>query len=556
MKITKIAAQAAVLVALISGCDTVDTFDWNSKYYGTADQVYSRSFAELFPKVSCDNIWSTVNTDSVKVTVLSPDATVGAQVFTSDPTGSRSDCFMMYEGTINTGSAATLVFDAPKGLEYVYVGLVQSDGVRVVIPVEMGNSKSIRLKPVQSYMSAGISLLTPASTSFYPFTSSYYNHSATTYSQFLSNFNRSNGLCTSFEYMSRGSDIYLIPFGNSTESRRTLYYYAYNPTGTTLETVEAAIGDGTISGTELYASSETVVWATGSSTQPYRTKPYILRGVPAGYHVLFYTVSTSGRVLASNANYNSNGRPAAGVMEVNGHTIVRFDDTGSNASINGTRTRGYDDFAFGLYGGVVIDFENSPSSYNEYGVTYAFEAPLTTEETDFDFNDAIVRVHHVAGRTQLHIVPVAVGEKGCEINLAACGSVRQAELHALLGTDTTETVNTTSITVTQFDTTTVSVASDYLMSQNLQDIQFNLKVGSESVRSYTLPSAGSNTNVFLIASPRWNWSLEGTSIDVPYPQVVRWAAVPDGYSTWYTTLWSTLNTKAEALSFLAGDDQL
>ena len=557
MKISWFAISAVSLLALISGCDTVDTFDWNSKYYGTPDQVYAKTFNTLFPKIKESTTWSTLQTDSIRVTALSPEATMGVQVFTAEPCGSRSDCFMLYEGTINTGRSAKLVFDVPMGLNYVYVVFIQKDGARTVFPITVGGVRSIRVNPAQSYTAAGMSLVEPSTSSFYPFASSYYTHSYTTYSEFRSNFNRSNGLCTSFEYMSLGNDIYLIPFGNSSETNRTLYYYAYNPTGISTDDVKAAISAGTLSGTRLYASGDQVVWAVNSTSEPYRTKPYILRGVPSGYRVLFYTVSTSGAILTSNANYNSNSVPAAGVMEVNGHTIVRFDETGSNASANGTRTRGYDDLAFGLYGGTVLDYESNSASYKEFGVTYALEAPMTTAETDCDFNDAVVRVHHVAGRNKVRIVPVAVGEKGCELNVAFQGTVYQSELHELLGSDTTMTVNTETITVKTFDTTTVEVPDGYLLANNLHDIRFGVKVGATEERFYSLPTAsGATTNVFVLATPRWDWPLEGTSISTPYPSVVRWAAVPTAYSGWYTTTWSTATDRIKAGSFIAGDSQI
>lgn len=557
MKISGIIALLGLSMALMASCDTVDTFNWEEKYYGTPDQVYNKTFNNVFTKVGDSIRWTTVEAATVRVTPLTPDESVGVQLFTAEPYGSRSDCFMLYEGTIATGESSALTFDNPMGLEYVYVGLVQSDGARVVFPLSVGSARSIRIKPAQSYSAAGISLLTPSSPSgYYPFASKYYSHSNDTYYEFRNNFNRSNGLCTSFEYMSLGNDIYIIPFGNSDEKDRTLYCYVYNPAGTTLETVKESVTNGTISGTRIYASGDAVVSAVSSTTEPYRTKPYILRGVPSGYHVLFYTVSTSGRILTSNATCNSDNLPAGGIMEVNGHTIVRFDETGSNASVNGTRTNGYDDLAFGLYGGVVTDFENSAASYTEYGVTYAFEAPLTTAETDMDFNDAIVRVQHVCGRNSLHIIPVAVGEKGCEIDVAFQNAVRQPELHTLLGADTSVTVNTASITVKTFDTTTVEVSSDYLISNNQQDIQFNLRVGSTDQRSYKLPAEpASLTNVFVIGSPRWNWSVEGSRIDTPYPYVIRWAAVPSGYSAWYGSTWTSLNSHTKAHSFLAGDSQ-
>ncbi len=557
MKISRLVISAVSLLALMSGCDTVDTFDWNSKYYGTPDQVYAMTFNTLFPKIKESSTWSTLQTDSIRVTALSPEATMGVQVFTAEPCGSRSDCFMLYEGTVNTGRSAGLVFDVPMGLSYVYVAFVQKDGARTIFPMSVGGVRSMRVNPAQTYTAAGMSLVEPSTSSYYPFASSYYTHSYTTYSEFRSNFNRSNGLCTSFEYMSLGNDVYLIPFGNSDETDRTLYYYAYNPTGITTDDVKAAISAGTISGTRLYASSDQVVWSVNSTSEPYRTKPYILRGIPSGYRVLFYTVSNSGKILTSNANYNSNSVPAAGVMEVNGHTIVRFDEAGSNASVNGTRTNGYDDLAFGLYGGAVLDFENDPSSYKEYGVTYAFEAPLTTAETDCDFNDAIVRVHHVVGRNKLLIIPVAVGEKGCELHVDFKETVILPELHQLLGTDTTATVNTESITVTKFDTTTIEVPADYLLTNNLHDIRFGVKVGTTAERYYSLPTAtGTTTNVFVLASPRWNWSLEGTSIATPYPSVVRWAAVPTAYSNWYTTTWTTITDRINNGSFIAGDSQI
>lgn len=540
---------------LISGIWTAcrEDFDFDSQYNKSIDQQYNLYFTELFEQVDPAHTWNTTSLREVTLYVLSPETEASVQIFTSDPRGKRADCYLLSEQQVASDAYETVTFDAPTSLNYVYAGIRTSQGARWVQPICVNDPTTaqlnVNLRSGSSGTTAALTLIRPSATS-QPY---YYPRSF--YTSYTATMNQAHGLCTWFEYASLGRDIYVAPAGNSTEGGRTLCFSVYNPDK--LSPAEAAerIAAGTLRSYPILCTDTAALDFAPKETEKYGiSRPFIIRNVPLGFRLLFYTVATGGDGSRryTLASLNAGQAVGAAAMDIDGRTMVRFTRLGDNTNTGGTQPAGQIDLAFGLFGGQLIDYEPADEK-NEMAYTVVCEVIRDTLP-DMDYNDAVVRLAHVTGRDSLTITGLAVGDT-IPIGVAWDGKRVFQELHESFGRDVSVPVNTGRHTAINLPKTQVQVPAGFSITQSASRLSFVASRPTGDVVSLTLPVNGAAPRVMIIANPMWEWPAEGVALQEAYPLFGRYVRNTSN-QTWCNAPWSTLNSDiTQRSSYLRTDVQ-
>ena len=153
---------------------------------------------------------------------------------------------------------------------------------------------------------------------------------------------------------------------------------------------------------------------------------------------------------------------------------------------------------------------------------------------DFDFNDVVFEVQHVAGEPTARITPLAAGGT-LETYLMRGDEIISGEWHALFGdVPVTQMINTTQITHTA-KPFTIPVPEDFSISssvdgdgyqKNMGDFHIMVvRPGGAKTTIITPPCAGAAPQMMLIFQPEgkpWRWPIERHHIKLAYPSFTDW----------------------------------
>ena len=152
---------------------------------------------------------------------------------------------------------------------------------------------------------------------------------------------------------------------------------------------------------------------------------------------------------------------------------------------------------------------------------------------DYDFNDIVFGVTHKAGETTATITPMAAG--GVYKAEIYYNNELIGEIHELLGHSVKEDgkypmINTGVTTENSKDIKTITVPSDFTMSENMGG--FNIKVtipqegeeatglGGQAVRIWGTEE-GKAPQMFMLEGT-WRWPKEKQNIEDAYPNFAKW----------------------------------
>ncbi|MGM9719741.1 MAG: DUF4842 domain-containing protein [Prevotella sp.] len=157
------------------------------------------------------------------------------------------------------------------------------------------------------------------------------------------------------------------------------------------------------------------------------------------------------------------------------------------------------------------------------------------DTNDYDFNDVVFKVSHVAGETTAYVTPLAAG--GVLETYIIYGTKELGETHQLLGSDkkadgSYPIINTYSITA-QGQKIPVTVPSDFSMANNMGG--FAIHVVRTHTNAYTIyaPTSGLAPQMFCVPGT-WAWPKERVNIEVAYPQFANWSANSNNIE-WYNS---------------------
>ena len=153
---------------------------------------------------------------------------------------------------------------------------------------------------------------------------------------------------------------------------------------------------------------------------------------------------------------------------------------------------------------------------------------------DYDFNDVVFKVSHVAGQTTATVTPLAAG--GVYESHIMYGITDLGETHQLLGANPTTgnypMINTSRITA-QGTSKIISVSADFSLANGMGSfgIKVNANGSNKDAMLITAPSTGTAPQIFCVPGS-WAWPTERTPIQEAYPQFSNWSANTNNIE-WY-----------------------
>lgn len=165
---------------------------------------------------------------------------------------------------------------------------------------------------------------------------------------------------------------------------------------------------------------------------------------------------------------------------------------------------------------------------------------------DFDFNDVVFEVEHVAGRLVATIRPLAAGGTLPTYLCRDGKRVNNREWHSIFGKDHTTMVNTGQVSAQANPSTfTIDVPADFSLTSGIDGDGgsihenykknmggFSLEVLKDNGSVYTVeaPGAGTAPQMILIfqkEDKKWEWPTERTNIKSAYPGFESWMKAGD-----------------------------
>lgn len=407
--------------------------------------------------------------------------------------------------------------------------------------------------------------------------------------------NYDEGLCTDFEFVATGDDIVMTTFytcTSATDQIKGFYYYPQN--GEKVEnfynnedriftitadqktnfswknfSVSSYYGDeiygynnewesSATSGNTVgsYNSISTIyslwgpnyIWVNNEKTlhetvgydfPAVRSQSYKVSGVPAGSHVVFFLQNNTNKsytrsALNTTVTYTDLSRQAPGLYaglipsQIEDTYIVGFEDALGYTEIPNID---YDinDAVFAFTGGLVPeDHEDEIEQAQSWMIAYEDLGG----SFDYDFNDVVLKVTSVAGRSTATISVMAAGGT-LPVALTYAGNTLCANIHEAFGVDNATIVNAASgkhteyaakaFTVTGLTDSNPFVLSKVGISVNQGDgsistiyaPQYYLQgIGEEAMWIGTDDSKKDTTVPYaiLIGSSNWDWPDENVSI--------------------------------------------
>lgn len=239
-----------------------------------------------------------------------------------------------------------------------------------------------------------------------------------------------------------------------------------------------------------------------------------------------YSSQKTVRTWYTDASLNADGDTHAAYFESgnmeNNYKYLCFEDFESNKSVDGVQSdRDFNDLVFVFNPApIIVTNVNRPW-------VLALEDLGTTD--DYDFNDAVIGIEHIAGQKTARVTPLAVGAT-LPIYLKYNGKQVGEELHTYWGATATEgkypMINTSGAykaATVAFPEITVGENFSLLEFTENQNGGLSFKVGDglDDTVNATPPHAGIAPQVICVPWT-WDWPRERTRIDSAYPGFTTW----------------------------------
>lgn len=222
----------------------------------------------------------------------------------------------------------------------------------------------------------------------------------------------------------------------------------------------------------------------------------------------------------SNFNAETYSSSHAATFKVQDKIVIGFEDAGAYSSVDFD----YNDCIFLLDGNFDEEIIPDPipeEKPEENSWIIACEDLGSTD--DYDFNDIVFKVSHVAGQNVATVTPLAAG--GIYESHILFNNVALGETHQMLGAKATEgnypMINTSSITATG-TSQTVTVPTDFSLANSMGGFGITVKTNDNiNAVIITAPDAGEAPQMFCVPGT-WAWPTERTKIQEAYPNFADW----------------------------------
>lgn len=213
---------------------------------------------------------------------------------------------------------------------------------------------------------------------------------------------------------------------------------------------------------------------------------------------------------------------------VNGNTTTRKTNTYicvEDMPLDGDKD--YNDFIFLLEGTQTHIAEGE----DQDPVRYLYTVEDLGGTYDYDFNDVVFEVSHIAGVDHLHVTPIAAGGSlPAYVQFTSGGTTTTSEeFHSYFGVGSDAMVNTNSYDILTTTDLNFSCPADWTHTLKGESNGFSviIKKSGEQAVTVSEPSAGAAPQM-LILNSGWAYPKEQVRINVPYPGFQEWG---QGYKT-------------------------
>lgn len=272
-----------LLIALsLVGCS-----DYDNGF--TEKQIaFQQAFREQFGDIDPNHTWSTVTRSTLTVGVDMPgfDDPYTVRVYTANPRGKVSNCYLLGQWTADSPSPHDYVFDMPAGLKTVWVAVTKQNGGRYVQQARIVDHKCTANFTLSSgaygktRAASDIKVNEPDGAWEYFKREKYYNKdydpekSSIEDAGFIQIYpeddvDYESGICTDFEIVVTGTDpIKMTHFYSNTDANDPVLFFVYRPDDG--ETLEEAYADKSRHMVLCeHASDHVLHYKPNSATQPF-----------------------------------------------------------------------------------------------------------------------------------------------------------------------------------------------------------------------------------------------------------------------------------------------
>lgn len=582
-----VGASAMAMLVGITSCSDYDNG------YDDKSLAYKESFIEAFGSIDPNHTWNMAQSCSVDVTVNMP-GTFTIKVWTADPRmeGSNSYLIGKYEN-VSGGGTSTFLCDIPSTVETAYVGAIDEDGNRFVVPASVTNRKvkasigvqgtryvvgntsgTIKVSPAEKWEMKAEDVLRPI--------------------ERLPEYENNTGkVAQNFEYYSQGPftiyPMYSITGNTGRDSNygEQIGIYIVNADGTKSETQWVWQPHPTDNQSpdwlEGYYVNEwggywqPITWPQQFFTNLYDKKVFegsytrirtegITIDIPVGTKFGFVIDASGGGPYYSNSEYNKDeGWPyrvefsgtdggefsgTDGVKDTYAATFIYEDklylafedwcysDPGHDNDFNDVVFGFKDDITRPLI--IDKDVDDDP-------MTYIVACEDLGGSFDWDFNDVVYGIEHVSGQNTARIkllaaggtLPVNITYNNQNVTFTSPAGSTCTDLHEAFGVAQDVPVNVGYYQADAVYSHPFYVnANAFSLSTDAQMFKINVKYkdGSE-VAEIGVPShSGVEPQAFLVADPNWKWPLEGIRITTRYGDFEKWV-VDSKNEQWCSSVW-------------------
>lgn len=254
--------------------------------------------------------------------------------------------------------------------------------------------------------------------------------------------------------------------------------------------------------------------------------------------------------------YNENGGPAANkhwigddlgkyghvaVIETNGRQYLGFDDW-YEGNAHQYYYPEYDHLVFSYSGDLkpagTITVDSVDVPVVDEPICWSLACEDLGDAADYDFNDVVLRISHVAGETVAHCTLLASG--GTLYNTIYFNDqlVGGGEVHSMFDVDVTTMVNTQKVGAEKEPVSfNVTVPEDFTMSDvNMGGfvIKRFSEDGSVYVGQVAAPAKGQIPYMICVPS-NWKWPWEMTNITDAYKNFATWCSDHTQSQDWFLT---------------------
>lgn len=559
---------------VLSGCSDFDNgFD-------AKEVAYQETFQQAFKNVDPNHNWSTATQGTAKIDVPAGFYTV--KIYTANPRYSENRAYMLAQyDNVEGGGTKEFKFDMPANLDYVYVGLIDENSDRMILPAEIKNGAikvafpAMNSAATRSVLTEGDAVVTVSEAPKWEFG---YDDVLPVLQTLPERNNNVGAVTQNLHYVSMGK-FTIYPMYSVTDNQGRdngglilgVYYYDSN---NEIHKVDVWKKTADPVWMEAYAyhaedNQNWVSWA-GYTSQVFNWEGEEGKGIPTGWKSPYTQLRSTGitidipvgtkfgfyygtsngdlyseKELNENAHYSSfdGFQCYAASFHKDGKLFLCFEDWFYSSS---STDRDFNDVVFGFHGSVadpiIIDKDEEVAT-----MSYMVACEDLGGFLDFDFNDVVFAIQHASGQNNAKIqlraaggtLPVKIKYNSDYITFGT-----KTELHDVFNVDVETPVNVGGYGADFILSDDFSVsANTFTVVEDAKDFKIEVTYSEGDVQSTIgVPDkeGGKVPQAFLVADPNWIWPSEGQDIRSKYSDFSTWVS-DHLHTNWYESVWGNVN---------------